>query len=686
MAGQIIGTIILWLIVAIVIVAVAFWLLSWLYQRSTKDRSLVRTGFGGEKVVINGGAFVLPIIHEVTPVDMTVHRIKIVRENENALITRDRVRVDIDADFYVRVSPNEEGVSAAATTLGSRMTTAGGLDDLLQGKFVSVLRAIASEMTLDEMHEKRGDFMQDVSERAFDLLAPDGLQLESAAITDLDQTELEYFNPANRFDAEGLTSLITTIEERRKLRNDIEQSALLEIRARNLQAEQETLAIERQSTSAKLKQEQEIEEMRASQRAEVARVQAEQEADAAAARIISEQETSTREIARRQAVEQAEIAAREEVEQRRIAHERSMELAKLDRETSVRSKQISEQATLEAEELKTEHEVQAKRIAAEQATAALDIERLQKLEAANIASQQTLDNARIARELAVEKSKIEREQTVRAMRIEEQRVVAEAEIASREEVERARIASDRSLEEARILLEQDTRRLEVDRELSLELAEIEKDIQLLQKQAEQSTQQVQTADAEASATLAREAIETGRETEVANRIATVDRLMAEKDADMARIAIETEKLQAAVSAEAERLMIEAENTLTDDARSARLRSKMLERLEGIIRESVKPLENIEGIKIVQMGGLTPDGSGQQSVRSPTDEVIDSALRFRAQAPLVDQMMEEIGVPNAGVAKMGDIFRSAKDAASLRDSPKLKDITKPTRDEPPHKDE
>ena len=91
---------------------------------------------------------------------------------------------------------------------------------------------------------------------------------------------------------------------------------------------------------------------------------------------------------------------------------------------------------------------------------------------------------------------------------------------------------------------------------------------------------------------------------------------------------------------------------------------MLERLDGIIRESVKPLENIEGIKIVQMAGLGDRAGGESAHRSPTDEVIDSALRFRAQAPLIDEMMKEIGVPNAGVAKMGDIFRSAKDAAAL----------------------
>lgn len=664
MSGQVIGSIILWLIIAAIVIAIVVWLLNWLYHRSTKDTSFVRTGLGGEKVVINGGALVLPIIHEVTPVTMSVTRLKVMREKDRALITRDRMRVDIDADFYVRVNPTKDGISAAATTLGRRMTEEDGLTDLLEGKFVSVLRAVAAEMTLDEMHEQRGAYMDKVAERSKSMLEHNGLLLESAAITDLDQTELEYFNPANRFDAEGLTTLITTIEERRKIRNDIEQSSLIQIRTRNLEAERETLDIERQSTSARLAQEREIEELRATQRAVVARVQAEREAEATAARITSEEATSSREIARRRLIEAAEIEAREEIEKRRIGHEQELELARIARQKMVREQEIAEEAAIRSAEAKSEREVQTSRIAAEEATAARDIERTQAIEAANIASRKDLDTARIAQELAVEKARIEREKTVKSMRIGEQQATAEAEISSREEIERARLASDRSLEEARILLDRDTRRLEVERAQVLELAEIEKQIEVLKKRAEESAQRASTAEAEERAAIAAESVETGRETEVARRIAAVDRMMAEKDADLAKISAETDRIRSEIAAKAETLMNEAENMLSGEARAGRLRGRMLERLEGIIRESVKPLENIEGIKIVQMAGLGDRAGGESAHRSPTDEVIDSALRFRAQAPLIDEMMKEIGVPNAGVAKMGDIFRSAKDAAAL----------------------
>src|SRR3546814_493004 len=90
--------------------------------------------------------------------------------------------------------------------------------------------------------------------------------------------------------------------------------------------------------------------------------------------------------------------------------------------------------------------------------------------------------------------------------------------------------------------------------------------------------------------------------------------------------------------------------------------RSIDSLEGIVRESVKPMERIEGIKILHVDGLGGNGGGGH--RSPTDEVIESALRYRAQAPLIDEMMKEIGVEGSNVARMGDIFRSARDAQSL----------------------
>ena len=85
-----------------------------------------------------------------------------------------------------------------------------------------------------------------------------------------------------------------------------------------------------------------------------------------------------------------------------------------------------------------------------------------------------------------------------------------------------------------------------------------------------------------------------------------------------------------------------------------------------MRESVKPLEKIEGIRILHVdglgGGLGGSGGGG---RSATDEVIDSALRYRVQAPLIDSILADIGVEGGSLSKMPGLIREARDMQGIR---------------------
>lgn len=92
MSGADFGYFILALIAIAIVVAIGVWLLHWLYLRSSKERSFVRTGFGGQKVVLGGGAFVLPIVHDVIPVNMNTLKLEVSRGRDKALITKDRMR------------------------------------------------------------------------------------------------------------------------------------------------------------------------------------------------------------------------------------------------------------------------------------------------------------------------------------------------------------------------------------------------------------------------------------------------------------------------------------------------------------------------------------------------------------------------------------------------------------------
>jgi uncharacterized membrane protein YqiK len=116
-------------------------------------------------------------------------------------------------------------------------------------------------------------------------------------------------------------------------------------------------------------------------------------------------------------------------------------------------------------------------------------------------------------------------------------------------------------------------------------------------------------------------------------------------------------------------MNKAQNLLTPEARQSAMRLRLIDKLEGIIRESVKPMERIEGIKILQVDGLGGGGGGGRGDNgggSFADGVVNSALRFRAQAPLVDQLLREIGVEPGDVGQAARGLLAAGGAAAVVD--------------------
>jgi len=132
------------------------------------------------------------------------------------------------------------------------------------------------------------------------------------------------------------------------------------------------------------------------------------------------------------------------------------------------------------------------------------------------------------------------------------------------------------------------------------------------------------------------------------------RAQAEADADADKIKSMAIRVRAEIEAEALRLMNQAHNMLSPEARLSALRLKLVEKAEAIIRESVRPLERIEGIKILHVDGLGGSGGGGDGSHGGgnfADGIVNSALRFRAQAPLVDQLLREIGLEGGDIQRL-----------------------------------
>ena len=146
----------------VILLLVVFLIVAKLYKRASKEIAFVRTGAGGPKVIKDGGALVFPVFHESTLVNMNTIKLEVGRKEEQALITLDRMRVDVGAEFFVRVRQEEASIAIAAQTLGNKTMEPQNLKALIEGKFVDALRSVASSMTMKQLHEQRIDFVNKV--------------------------------------------------------------------------------------------------------------------------------------------------------------------------------------------------------------------------------------------------------------------------------------------------------------------------------------------------------------------------------------------------------------------------------------------------------------------------------------------------------------------------------------------
>jgi flotillin len=259
--------------IGVTVILVIGLIFSRLYKRSTRDEAYVRTGLGGQKVVLDGGSFVLPIFHSTAAVNLKTLRLEVTRGGPDSLITKDRMRVDIGTEFYLRVKPDTSSIALAAQTLGNRTNDAAELRELIEAKFVDGLRSVAATMNLEELQEQRATFVKSVQDAVGADIQNNGLELESVSLTRLDQSDIKHFNPSNFFDAHGLTTLTKITKEREQERNQIVRTTEVNIAQQDLVARQTTPTIESTKREAELAQQRDIANKTAAMRAETAKVE-----------------------------------------------------------------------------------------------------------------------------------------------------------------------------------------------------------------------------------------------------------------------------------------------------------------------------------------------------------------------------------------------------------------------------
>jgi flotillin len=306
------------LVVLVVAIVLGVLFLNRFYAKSTRETALVRTGLGGRRVLIDGGALALPILHRVERINMRTTRLKIERQGAASLISEDRLRVDVAMEFHVRVDPTEEGVATAAQAFGSKTFREEEMQALIEGKLVDAIQSSVASRSMDELHEKRDAFVEAVSARLSPNLARSGLMLDSVSLVRLDQTPFNALDENNAFNAVGMRKLAELVSHNKKARVQVETEADVEIRRRLLDQTRQRLLIEREQEEAEIAKRLDLERRRIDLDTEINNARTSAERIAEEARIAKAGEIKRAEIERDLVLRRQEIEALLAVETAKI--------------------------------------------------------------------------------------------------------------------------------------------------------------------------------------------------------------------------------------------------------------------------------------------------------------------------------------------------------------------------------
>jgi len=346
----------LWTILLIIAFAIVVFvlILMRLYVKTPANMAFIRTGLGGKKVVVDGGAIVLPIVQNIQWISLETFKLEVFKANKEAFITKDRFRVDIGAEFYVKVEPNAASIEQASRSLGDKSFSAGGIKTLLDEKLISALRSVSANMEMIELHENRRGFAKAVMENLKEALSHNGLTLEDVSIFYLDQTDKNQLDPNNIFDAEGLRQITAQTSERMRERNEIERNTEVAIRRKDVEAVKLKLALDQERSFAETEQLYRIETDRSKRMAEIEQFKAEQERLAREAEIAKEKAIREAEIKREAyLVQQMKLKEVVEVEKEKAIEEvrRERDIAILEKE---KDKLVKEAERLQADAAREE--------------------------------------------------------------------------------------------------------------------------------------------------------------------------------------------------------------------------------------------------------------------------------------------------------------------------------------------
>ncbi len=353
------------LVGAAVVVAIVFGIVimfSRFYRKVQQGQAIVRNGVGGTKVSFNG-MVVVPVVHQIEHMDISVKRIEIERQGAEGLICKDNIRADIKVAFFVRVNKTDPDVLRVAQSIGcQRASSVDMIRVLFDAKFSEALKTVGKRFDFVQLYNERDHFKDEILK----VIGTDlnGFALDDCAIDFLEQTALENLDPDNILDAEGIKKITELTAAQAKLANNIQRDKEQVIKKQDVQAREAILELERQLAETEAKQKRDVESVKARETAEMMKVQEEERLKAERAKIAADEEiaVATQNKDRQVLVAQRNKERTDAVEVERVTRDRDLEI--IDRERVTTLKSIEKEKAVEVEK-KNIQEVIKERVALE---------------------------------------------------------------------------------------------------------------------------------------------------------------------------------------------------------------------------------------------------------------------------------------------------------------------------------
>ena len=139
--------------------------ISSVYKKIPQGYALIVNNLRSKPKVSFTGSIVIPVIHKMEIMKISLITLEIDRRKNDGLICKDNLRADITVAFYLRVNETTDDVLRVAKAIGvDRASDKEAVNELFNAKFSEALKTVGKNMMFLDLFENRIQFRERIIE------------------------------------------------------------------------------------------------------------------------------------------------------------------------------------------------------------------------------------------------------------------------------------------------------------------------------------------------------------------------------------------------------------------------------------------------------------------------------------------------------------------------------------------